>query len=191
MLDALAVSPISCKQRSISSALAAFTPESSRFCHTVNRISPSPRSRAMSARPRICAAVMRPTGSATPTQTSPDCFCAWTPMWAWRCWRFGSRDVLLRHARQWPAQLCLHLAEELLETPGIQHVLEARLLAVGAVAAVDVDAHDGIRHGNGVVGLHQHAGGAREVLVAGDAAETEPEPHAGLDAERLRRRSRP
>ncbi len=32
-------------------------------------------------------------------------------------------------------------------------------------------------------GLHDHAGVAREILVAGDAAERQPEPDAGLDAE--------
>ena len=89
MLEALAVSPISCRQRSISSAFSALTPDSSRFCHTVSRISPSPRSRAISASARICATVMRPTGSATPTQTSPGCFCGWMPTWACRCCRFG------------------------------------------------------------------------------------------------------
>ena len=37
------------------SSLSVGTPEISRFCQTVSRISPSPNSRAMSASPRICA----------------------------------------------------------------------------------------------------------------------------------------
>ena len=52
-------------------ALSVGTPEISRFCQTVSRISPSPRSRATSARPRICATVRRPTGTTTPIQLQP------------------------------------------------------------------------------------------------------------------------
>ena len=52
------------------------TPEISRFCHTVSRRSPSPRSRATPARPRICATDIRPTGTTTPIQCNPSCLCA-------------------------------------------------------------------------------------------------------------------
>ena len=55
-----------------------------RFCQTVRRISPSPRSRATAARPRICSTVILPTGSTTPIQFKPGCFCGCTPIWAAR-----------------------------------------------------------------------------------------------------------
>ena len=55
--------------------LASARRRSSRFCQTVSRRSPSPRSRATSARPRICATDMRPTGRTMPIQFSPACFC--------------------------------------------------------------------------------------------------------------------
>ena len=38
-------------------------------------------------------------------------------------------------------------------------------------------------------GAHDHAGVAGEVAMAGDAAETEPEIHAGRDAEPVRHRT--
>ena len=65
----------------------------------------------------------------------------------------------------------------------VEHVFQPRLVAVGAVAVVGEHAHDGVRHLGRVGGLHDHAGVAREIPVAGDAAEREAEPDAGLDAE--------
>ena len=56
------------------------TPEISRFCHTVSRISPSPRSCAILASPRICSQVTLPSGKATPIQFRPVCFCLCTPI---------------------------------------------------------------------------------------------------------------
>ena len=44
------------------------TPDIRRFCQTVSRISPSPRSCAIFASPRICSQVTLPSGSATPIQ---------------------------------------------------------------------------------------------------------------------------
>ena len=61
--------------------LSAGTPEISRFCQTVSRISPSPRS-LRDLRPARASAspVSLPTGSTTPIQFKPVCFCACTPM---------------------------------------------------------------------------------------------------------------
>ena len=44
------------------------------------------------ASPRICSTVSLPTGSTTPIQFSPGCFCRWTPIWA-RVGRPGGRDA--------------------------------------------------------------------------------------------------
>ena len=87
-----------------------------------------------------------------------------------------------RRARQLPAQLLLDGGEEFLEPPRIEHVFQPRLVAVGAVAVLDVDAHDRVGDFGGVLRLHQHPGVAREIAMAGDAAEREAEPHARLDA---------
>ena len=81
------------------------------------------------------------------------------------------------------AELLLDRGEEFLEAPGVEHIFEPRLGAVGAVAVVDEDAHHGVGDLGGVVGLDDDAGIAGEILVAGDAAEHEAEPDAGLDAE--------
>ncbi len=48
---------------------------------------------------------------------------------------------------------------------------------------IDVNAHDRVRHLAGVCRLHQHAGVAGEIVVAGNAAETELEPDAGREPE--------
>ena len=90
----------------------------------------------------------------------------------------GCRHMLRRNAVEWTAKLGFDLRQELVEAPGVQHVFQTRLLAVGAVAAVDIDAHDRIGHGHGIGGPHQHAGRSGEILVAGDAAQPQPEPHA-------------
>jgi hypothetical protein len=73
--DAFVESPNAPIAASTASTRSVGIPEMSRFCQTVSRISPSPKSRAMLANPRICSPVSLPTGSATPTQLSPGCFC--------------------------------------------------------------------------------------------------------------------
>ena len=157
-------------------------PEISRFCHTVSRISPSPSSRAILARPRICSAVILPTGSTTPAHTLPG--------WLWAMHAdvrlpvlpVRRRNLVCRQPHQLAAELGLDLDQELVEPPGVEHVLEPRLLAVGAVAVVDEHAHDGVGHGHRLVGLHVDIAELGEILVSRDAADAEPEPDAGIDS---------
>ena len=68
--------------------------------------------------------------------------------------------------------------EEFLKAPGVEHIFQARTRAVCAVAMFDEDAHDGIRHGNGVMGRNDNARIPREILVPGDAAQREAIPDA-------------
>ena len=89
------------------------------------------------------------------------------------------RDRFGRHADELPAELLLDQGEKFLEAHGVEHVFHPRLVAVGAVAMLDEDAHDGVGDLGGVGGLHDHAGVAREIPVSGDAAERETEPDAG------------
>ena len=159
--------------------MQAGTPEISRFCQTVSRISPSPICCAMAARPRICAAVSLPTGSTTPIQCRPFCFCGCTPIWAARSNTGRGATRLGGNAGELPAELLLDQREEFVEAHGVEHVFHPRLVAVGAVAVLDEDAHDGVGDLGRVRGLHDHAGVAGEILVAGDAAEREAEPDAG------------
>ena len=88
----------------------------------------------------------------------------------------------MRDAHQFPAELVLHRGQEFFESPGVEHVFEARLGAIGAVAVVDENPHHGIRHPGRVGRLDDDAGVAGEILMAGDAAQHEAEPDAGLDA---------
>ncbi len=70
------------------------------------------------------------------------------------------RHLIAGNAAQRLAELGFDGGQELLEAPVIEHILETRLLAVGAVAVIDEHAHDGIGHRNGVLGLDQHAASA-------------------------------
>ena len=81
------------------------------------------------------------------------------------------------------AELLLGQREDLLQAQPVDDVFETRLVAVGAVAVIDEHPHDGVRHLGGIGRLDHDAGFAREILMAGDAADHEPEPHAGRDAE--------
>ncbi len=182
MLEAFEVSPIACRRASTSSARSAATPEISRFCQTVRRISPSPKLVRNAGQAAHLRRGHAPHGQ---RNADPDAACLLLRMHA--DVRLPMLPVRLGHliagnAAQRSAELGLDAGQELVEAPVVEHVFEARLLAVGAVAVIDEHAHDGIGHGNGILGLDQHAGRPREILMAGDAAESEPEPHAGLDA---------
>ena len=72
----------------------------------------------------------------------------------------------------------LNRGQEPVEAPRVDHVFQARLGAVGAVAVVDEHAHDRVGHLGGIGWRHDDAGGAREVLVAGDAAYAQAIPDA-------------
>ncbi len=146
MWEASTASPICLIAAIASSTLSSRTPEISRFCQTVRRISPSPRSRATLARPRICSQVILPSGTETPIQFRPSCFCLCTPICAMRS-AGPRRKRLLRHARKRRLQLLLDQLEEAVMAHGVEHVFQPRLVAVGAVAMVDEHAHDGVGDG--------------------------------------------
>ena len=95
------------------------------------------------------------------------------------------RDGFSGDAHELAAELFLHRGEEFLKAPGVEHIFEARLGAIGAIAVVDEDAHDRVRDLGRLVGFDDDAGVARKVLMAGDAAKHEAEPDARLDAEAL------
>ena len=118
----------------------------------------------MSARPRICATVMRPTGTTTPIQLSPACFCAWMPIWAVRSngGRGATAPGTARSSLR-PSFSSMQ-REEFLDAQAVEHVFQPRLGAVGAVAVIDEHAHHRVGDLRGVGGLHQHAGVAREIV---------------------------
>ena len=101
---------------------------------------------ARSSRARASASpVILPTGSTTPIQFSPSCFCACTPICAARSNAGRGCDALRPATRaSFAAELLLDQREEFLEAPGVEHVFQPRLVAVGAVAVVDEHAHDGV-----------------------------------------------
>ena len=166
------------------SSLPVGTPEISRFCHTVSRISPSPISRAIVGKPAHLRdrQIVRPVRT-TPIQCSPSCFCAWMPICAVRIERRTRRDRAGHRAVEFAAKLLLESTEEFLDAHRVEHVFQPRLGAVGTVAVIDEHAHHCVRDLACVGGLHDDAGVAREILVAREAAKAEPEPDAGLKPE--------
>ena len=126
---------------------------------------------------------MRPTGSATPIQLSPACFCACTPIWAERSKAGRGAIASFGDTHELAPELLLDEAHEFLDTDGIEHVFEPRLGAVGAVAVIDEHPHDGVGDRGRLRRLADDAGLAGEILVPGDAADGDAEPDAGLDAE--------
>ena len=67
----------------------------------------------------------------------------------------------------------------------VEHIFQPGLVAVGAVAEVDEDTHDGIRHFCRIGRLDDDVAVFGKVPVAGDAAEPQAKPDAGLDAETI------
>ena len=142
------------------------TPEIRRFCQTVRRISPSPNSRAISASPRICATVIRPTGTTTPIQFSPSCFCAMHADMGGAIEVGPRRDRAGHGAVELAAELLLHGGEKFLDAHGVEHIFQPRLGAVGAVAVLDEDAHDRVGDHAGIFRAAHDAGIAGEVAMA-------------------------
>src|SRR5262245_66521814 len=96
----------------------------------------------------------------------------------------GTRhDCVRRHLGQFAPKLFLDAYDVFFQSPGVEHVLEPSLVAIGAVAMLDVDAHDRIGDPGGLLRLDDHPSIAGEVLVTRDATERETEPHALLRAE--------
>ena len=182
MLEALVESPSAAMRASTSATRASGTPEKRKFCQTVRRISPSPHWRAIAAISRICSVVSLPTGSTTPTQFNPACFCGCTPRCAKRsvAGRGAMSPAATRVERA--AELLLDGRQELLEAPGIEHIFQPSLVAVGTVAVLDEDAHDRVRHRDAVLRRAHDSGVAGDVAVARNAAEHDAHPDAPLDA---------
>ena len=170
--------------RSASSTFSSRTPDINRFCQTVRRISPSPRSCAILASPRICSQVILPSGSATPIQFKPSCFCLCTPICAMRSNGRPRRKRLCRHARERRRPSCSSTSTRNLSMAhAVEHIFQPRLVAVGAVAELDEHAHDGVGDCGRVCRLDDDAGIFGKILVAGDAANPKAKPDARLDAE--------
>ena len=161
------------------------TSEISRFCHTVSRIVPLPKRSAISARPRICSR-RQPADRQHDADDScrPACFCAMDADVAVLVGHRPRRDHRSGGAAQGLAVFLLDLGHEGVAAHAVEHVLQPRLLAVGAIAVVDEGAHDGGRDRHALVGLQQDAGLEGEIVMAGDAAELQMEVDAGLDATR-------
>src|SRR5262249_22566399 len=66
------------------------------------------------------------------------------------------------------AQFLLDFREEVVEAPGVQHVLEPGLLAVGAVARLNEHSDDRRGDGDAFLGREQDARIAGEVAVPGE-----------------------
>ena len=81
------------------------------------------------------------------------------------------------------AEFLFDRGEKSFKAPGVEQIFQARLGAIGAIAVLDEYAHHRVCRLGGVFGLDDHAGIAREILVAGDAAKHQTEPDARLDAE--------
>ena len=67
----------------------------------------------------------------------------------------------------------------------IEHVFQPRLVAVGAVAEIDEDADDRIRHLGGIRGLDDDVGIFRKIPVTGNTADAKAKPNSGLDAKTI------
>src|SRR5665213_1997421 len=170
-------------------ACAAFnlsngTPEISRFCQTVSLISPSPRSREISARPFICATVNRPTGTTTPIQCNVLFLRVNANMGG--AIEGRARSQRAGHgAIELAAELLLHQAEEFLDTHFVEHVFKPRLGAVGAIAGIDEHSHHRVGHFGGVGRLDHYTGITGKTAVTGEPTQAEPEPDARLKSEAL------
>ena len=146
--------------------LSSGTPEISRFCHTVSRISPSPSSCAID-----CQAAHLFDGHAPDRQYHAD------PVQARLLLRM---DADMGRAIEGPARRTRFggtrsslrpsfssFCDETLSSPDpVEDVFEARLVAVGAVALVDEYAHHRVRHLGGVRRAARYVGLAREIPMA-------------------------
>ena len=93
------------------------------------------------------------------------------------------RDRVGGDVREFAPEFFLDRSQEFFEAPRIEHIFQPRLVAVGAIAMLDEDAHDRVGNLGGVWRRDDHPGIAREIAVTGNSAERKAEPYAGLDAE--------
>src|SRR5579883_1162076 len=163
--------------------LSSLTPEIRRFCQTVKRISPSPRSTAILARPRICWQLNLPSGSETPIQLRPSCFCRCTPMWAVRS-KPGRGAKASAGTRIRDSPIFSSTSARNFSNP-IDDVLHPRLEPVRAISGIDEDAHDRVRNSRCITGFDADAGVPGEILVTGNAADAETKPDTRFDTESI------
>ena len=93
------------------------------------------------------------------------------------------REGLRRHAGEDLAVFGFDGEQELVDAHAVDHVFHPRLQAVGAIAGLDEDAHDGVRDHGRVFRFDDDAGIPGEIPVAGNAADSQPKPDPGLDTE--------
>ncbi len=79
---------------------------------------------------------------------------------------------------EFAAEPVLEQSNELLDAHCVEHVFQSRLGAIGAISALDVEPHHGVRHDAGVLRLHEHSGFAGKIAMAGNAAQAKLEPDA-------------
>ena len=87
------------------------------------------------------------------------------------------------HLCQFAPELLLDMNDVLFQPQCIEHILKPRLVTVGSVAMLDVDAHNRIGDLRGFFGADDHPGVTGEVLVTRDATERETKPNTRLDTE--------
>src|ERR1700746_2301953 len=83
-----------------------------------------------------------------------------------RPWRNGVRG----RADELAAEPFFERGDEFFKAPGVKHVFQARLGAIGAVAMIDKDPHHRVGHRCRLGWLDNHTGVAGKSAVAGDAA---------------------
>src|SRR4029077_6377300 len=72
--------------------------------------------------------------------------------------------------------------DEFFKAPGVEHIFQARLGAIGAIAMIDKDPHHGVGHRRCLRRLDDHAGIAGKGAMTGHTAEHQPKPNARLNA---------
>ncbi len=134
------MAPAACPMRS------AGTPEMSRFCQTVRRISPSPRSRAIAGEPAHLRDRELAHRQHHPDPIEPVLLLRVHPDMGGPVEGRARLQGVDLDARQRAAELLLHQSEELLHAEAVEHVFEPRFEPVGAITVIDEDPHHRIRH---------------------------------------------
>src|ERR1700730_8338724 len=124
-----------------------------------------------------------PSGSTTPIQFKPSCFCPCTPMCAMRSNAGRGAIASSRHAHQLAAELVLDRGHELIDAHVVEHIFEARFQPVGPVTGFDEHPHDRVRDHRCVLRLDDDSGFLGEILVAGDSAAPQAKPDTGFGTE--------
>ena len=131
-----------------------------------------------SARRSACRAA-----ATTPIQFRPSCFCLCTPICAMRskAGRGASASAGTR-VKAWPSFSSTSARNFSMPMPSSTYFSRALSRLVRS-PSIDEHAHDGVGDLGRVLRLDDDAGLLGKILVAGDAADAEAKPDAGLDAE--------